>query len=96
MKGSTFDPSRLRGTAKHQEDAGYAMVGQMLREYLGGDPLEEARRRALTDPKLRAMLIELSAAFERAADAVAAEQTHRGYSPTAAAAFPRKSDPSRM
>jgi hypothetical protein len=37
----TFDPNRLRGTAKQQEQAGYAVVGQMLREYLVGDPPTE-------------------------------------------------------
>ena len=53
MKGFVFDPSRLRGSEKQQERASYAVVGQMLREYLGGDPLDDARRPALADPHSR-------------------------------------------
>src|SRR4051812_32862645 len=61
MKGYTFDPSRLRDSAKQQEKQGYRVVGQMLREYLGGDPLAEVRRRARRDPKLRAMFAAAAA-----------------------------------
>jgi hypothetical protein len=68
MKGFIFDPSRLRGTAKQQEREGYRVVAGMLREYLGGDPLAEFRRRARRDPKMRAMFAaaeeELTAALD--------------------------------
>ena len=40
MKGYVFDPSRLRGSAKQREERGYRVIGQMLREHLGDDPLE--------------------------------------------------------
>ena len=39
MKGYVFDPSRLRGSAKQREERGYRVIGQMLREHLGDDPL---------------------------------------------------------
>jgi hypothetical protein len=55
MRDWVFDPSRLNRPAKELEREGYAMVADMLREYLGGDVLAEARRRARRDPALRAM-----------------------------------------
>jgi hypothetical protein len=50
MTRYSFDPSRLRGSAKQQEQAGYAVAGRMLREHLGGDVLAEVRRRVRSDP----------------------------------------------
>jgi hypothetical protein len=42
MKGYRFDPSRL-GVSQVEADR---HVADMLRDYLGGGPLEEARRRS--------------------------------------------------
>ena len=67
MKGFIFDPSRLRGTAKQQEERGYRVVGRMLRDHLGGDPLAEFRRKAQRDPKLRAMFAAAAADLALAA-----------------------------
>jgi hypothetical protein len=72
MKGYTFDPSRLRGTAKQQEERGYRVAGQMLREHLGGDPLAEFRRRAQRDPKLRAMFAAAADELLQAANVIEA------------------------
>jgi hypothetical protein len=55
MKGHVFDPSRLVQRRRPQRDP-YVVAGDMLRGYLGGDPLEDARRRAERDPQFRAML----------------------------------------
>jgi hypothetical protein len=55
MKGFVFDPRRLRGSRRQQEREGYVVARQLLRDYLGGDPLVEARRCAERDPVLRAM-----------------------------------------
>ena len=78
MKGYVFDPSRLRGTVKQQEDTGYAVVADMLRERLAGDPLAEVRRRFRSDPEFHALLDDLRAASEEATDALAAELQRRG------------------
>jgi hypothetical protein len=51
-----FDPeARARQEASPDLDPS-EVVGWMLWEYLGGDPLTEARRRARRDPVLRARL----------------------------------------
>src|SRR6266496_2009647 len=55
VRGYVFDPSRLGRRRRPREDP-YAVARQLLRDYLGGDPLAEARRRAQRDPQLRAML----------------------------------------
>jgi hypothetical protein len=69
MKGYVFDPSRLACSAKQQERDGYAVAGEMLRNYLGGgDIFAEVRERVRRDPQLRAMLAaaidELAAGVE--------------------------------
>ena len=69
MRGYVFDPARLARSPKRLEDDGYAMAARLLRDYLGGDPLAEARRRARRDPALRAMF---AAAAEQLADAARA------------------------
>jgi hypothetical protein len=54
MTRYTFDPSRLRGTAKQQERAGYRVVAGMLFEYLGADLLADFRHQVRRDPVLHA------------------------------------------
>ena len=52
-----FDPRRLDRPAKELEDDGYAVAGELLRDYLGGgDIFAEVRERVRGDPQLRAML----------------------------------------
>ena len=67
MKGYTFDPGRLRGSVKQRERECYAVAARMLREYLGGDPLAEFRRRARRDQKLRGMFAATAAELAIAA-----------------------------
>jgi hypothetical protein len=77
MKGYVFDPSRLRGSRKQQEEQGYHVVGQMLREHLGGDPLAEVRRRARRDPRLRAMFAQAAAELRAAVKRIEAFEAAR-------------------
>jgi hypothetical protein len=67
MKGYIFDPGRLARSPKQQERDGYAVAGEMLRDYLGGDPMAEVRRRVRRDPRLREMLLAVAADLARAA-----------------------------
>jgi hypothetical protein len=55
MKGYRSDPTRLARSPKQQEQDGYAVAGQLLSDYLGGDIFAEVRERIQRDPQLRAM-----------------------------------------
>ena len=77
MRGYVLDLGRLARSPKQLEAAGYAEAGRMLRDYLGGDPLIEARRRARRDPVLRAMFATAAAQLEEAVRAVDAELRRR-------------------
>jgi hypothetical protein len=77
MKGYVFDPSRLARSPKQQERDGYAVAGRMLREYLGGDPLAEVRRRARRDPVLREMFATAADQLAEAVRAIDAELLRR-------------------
>jgi hypothetical protein len=60
-----FDPSRLRGSPRQQERRGYAVVGQMLRDHLGGGEIfAEVRERARRGPKIRELLDGLKQELE--------------------------------
>jgi hypothetical protein len=77
MGGYVFNPRRLRGSAKQQEEAGYAVAGRLLREHLGGAPLAELRRRVRSDARFHELLDELKVASARANEALSAELKRR-------------------
>jgi hypothetical protein len=52
MKGYTFDPSRLDRPGVDADKH----VAEMLRDYMGGDPLEDARRRFRLEGELLATI----------------------------------------
>jgi hypothetical protein len=60
MKDFVFDPSRLRGSRKQQEDAGYLLASRMLAQHLGSDPLAEFRRQTQRDPRSRLKVAEVA------------------------------------
>jgi hypothetical protein len=60
MKGYVFDPSRLACTPDEQRRQGYAVVGQLLRDYLGhGGIVAEVRERVRHDPRFGAAIQEI-------------------------------------
>jgi hypothetical protein len=77
MRDYVFDPSSLARSPKQLEDDGYAMAVRLLRDYLGGDPLAEARHRARRDPVLRAMFAEAADQLAHAVRAIDAEPRRR-------------------
>ena len=52
-------------------------MADMLRDYLGGDPLVEVRRRARRDPALRAMFAAAAEQLKAAVRAVDSELRRR-------------------
>jgi len=63
MTDYVFDPARLTQRRRPQADP-CAVAGRLLRDYLGGDPLADARRKIRSDPNIRAQVVELRREIE--------------------------------
>ena len=77
------DPGRLARPAKHLERDGYAVAGELLRDYLGGgDIFAAVREHVLRDPQLRAKVAGASSSLAPAGNSTPRVGRHRARRPS--------------